>query len=74
MKKVMVSQEADDFIRKMADEVEIQIRNIPFESEVIEILVEIKRRLKLYGRNDTEQTIRIICEGIDNFLTRHKLN
>ena len=74
MKKVVVPQEAADFIRQRADEVEIQIRNIPFESEVTEILTEISRRLKIYGKNDTDQTIYIICEGIKQFLERHKLN
>lgn len=44
-----------------------------FEDEVEEILEEIKRRLLIFGRNDTEQTIRMICEGIDNFLKRHEL-
>ena len=44
-----------------------------FEYEVAELLLEIKRRLEIYGRNDTIQTIRIITEGITKFIDRHKL-
>jgi len=44
-----------------------------FQEEILELLTEIKRRLVVYGKNDTEGTIRIICEGIDNFIQRHSL-
>lgn len=38
--------------------------------EVRELLEEIVFRLKTFGKTDTDQTIKMVCEGIKSFLER----